>query len=94
MPSDAPDANTPRNFDVMVTENLFGDILTDEAAVLAGSLGMLPSGTIGVQLNLLYEPVHGSAPPTSPWQRLRQPARRNPHRSNAASALSNLEADA
>jgi len=53
--------NTPRNFDVIVTENLFGDILSDEAAVITGSLGMLPSGTIGGAVNL-YEPVHGSAP--------------------------------
>jgi 3-isopropylmalate dehydrogenase len=53
--------NTPRNFDVIVTENLFGDILSDEAAVITGSLGMLPSATIGGTVNL-YEPVHGSAP--------------------------------
>ena len=53
--------NTPRNFDVVVTENLFGDILSDEAAVITGSLGMLPSATIGGTVNL-YEPVHGSAP--------------------------------
>lgn len=53
--------NTPRNFDVVLTENLFGDILSDEAAVITGSLGMLPSGTIGGKVNL-YEPVHGSAP--------------------------------
>ena len=57
-------------FDVMVTENLFGDILSDEAAVLAGSLGMLPSASIGERrtahgLHGLYEPIHGSAP-TSP----------------------------
>src|SRR6202142_187331 len=53
--------NTPRNFDVGLTENLFGDILSDEAAVITGSLGMLPSATIGGSVNL-YEPVHGSAP--------------------------------
>lgn len=53
--------NTPRNFDVVLTENLFGDILSDEAAVITGSLGMLPSATIGGRVNL-YEPVHGSAP--------------------------------
>src|ERR1700759_4892613 len=53
--------NTPRNFDVVLTENLFGDILSDESAVITGSLGMLPSATIGGQVNL-YEPVHGSAP--------------------------------
>src|SRR5471030_3325443 len=53
--------NTPRNFDVVLTENLFGDILSDEAAVITGSLCMLPSATIGGKVNL-YEPVHGSAP--------------------------------
>lgn len=53
--------NTPRNFDVVLTENLFGDILSDEAAVITGSLGMLPSATLGGAVNL-YEPVHGSAP--------------------------------
>jgi 3-isopropylmalate dehydrogenase len=53
--------NIPRNFDVVLTENLFGDILSDEAAVITGSLGMLPSATIGGAINL-YEPVHGSAP--------------------------------
>jgi len=53
--------NAPRNFDVVLAENLFGDILSDEAAVITGSLGMLPSATIGGAVNL-YEPVHGSAP--------------------------------
>jgi 3-isopropylmalate dehydrogenase len=53
--------NRPRDFDVVVTENLFGDILTDESAVITGSLGMLPSATIGGKVNL-FEPVHGSAP--------------------------------
>jgi 3-isopropylmalate dehydrogenase len=53
--------NIPRNFDVVLTENLFGDILSDEAGVITGSLGMLPSATIGGQVNL-FEPVHGSAP--------------------------------
>ncbi len=53
--------NQPRNYDVVVTENLFGDILSDEAAVITGSLGMLPSATIGGKVDL-YEPVHGSAP--------------------------------
>ncbi len=51
----------PLRFDVVVTENLFGDILSDEAAVLAGSLGMLASATIGGRVGL-FEPVHGSAP--------------------------------
>src|SRR5438552_7852935 len=51
----------PKRFDVILTENLFGDILSDEAAVIAGSLGMLASGTAGGAIDL-YEPVHGSAP--------------------------------
>jgi 3-isopropylmalate dehydrogenase len=51
----------PGSFDVIVTENLFGDILSDEAAVISGSLGMLASATIGGKVDL-YEPVHGSAP--------------------------------
>lgn len=49
-------------FDVIVTENMFGDILTDEAAVLAGSLGLLPSASLGAGRLGLYEPIHGSAP--------------------------------
>jgi 3-isopropylmalate dehydrogenase len=53
--------NIPRNFDVILTENLFGDILTDESGIITGSLGMLPSATIGGKVNL-FEPVHGSAP--------------------------------
>lgn len=57
----------PKRFDVVVTENLFGDILSDEAAVLAGSIGMLPSASLGAKRPSgartgLYEPVHGSAP--------------------------------
>ena len=58
----------PRQFDVMVTDNLFGDILSDEAAMLTGSLGMLPSASLGAvdpatgKRKALYEPVHGSAP--------------------------------
>ncbi len=57
----------PSSFDVLVTENLFGDILSDEASVLAGSLGMLPSASVGTRrtahgLHGLYEPIHGSAP--------------------------------
>ena len=51
----------PKRFDVLLTENLFGDILSDEAAVITGSLGMLGSATIGGEIGL-YEPVHGSAP--------------------------------
>ena len=58
----------PRDFDVIVTENLFGDILTDEASMLAGSMGMLPSASLagapepGTRCMGLYEPIHGSAP--------------------------------
>jgi 3-isopropylmalate dehydrogenase len=58
----------PRDFDVIVAENMFGDILTDEASVLAGSMGLLPSASLGEELNSagfrvgLYEPIHGSAP--------------------------------
>jgi 3-isopropylmalate dehydrogenase len=57
----------PASFDVLVTENLFGDILSDEASVLAGSLGMLPSASVGERraahgLHGMYEPIHGSAP--------------------------------
>jgi 3-isopropylmalate dehydrogenase len=58
----------PRDFDVIATENLFGDILTDEAAMLSGSLGLLPSASLGAETNRLgkprglYEPIHGSAP--------------------------------
>ena len=51
----------PRDFDVVLTENLFGDILSDEAAVLAGSLGLLPSASLGGTVGL-FEPIHGSAP--------------------------------
>jgi 3-isopropylmalate dehydrogenase len=54
---------SPRHFDVIVTENMFGDILSDEAAMLTGSLGMLPSASLGSDLTPgVFEPVHGSAP--------------------------------
>jgi 3-isopropylmalate dehydrogenase len=52
----------PRDFDIIVTENMFGDILTDEASMLAGSMGMLPSASLGDAARGLFEPVHGSAP--------------------------------
>ncbi len=52
----------PKRFDVMVTENMFGDILSDEASMLTGSLGMLPSASLSVKGPSLYEPAHGSAP--------------------------------
>ena len=54
---------SPASFDVVVTENMFGDILTDEASVLTGSMGMLPSASLGAAGSPgLYEPIHGSAP--------------------------------
>jgi 3-isopropylmalate dehydrogenase len=53
--------SNPGRFDIMLTGNLFGDILSDEASVLAGSLGLLPSASLGGKVGL-YEPVHGSAP--------------------------------
>jgi 3-isopropylmalate dehydrogenase len=52
----------PSDFDVIVTENMFGDILTDEASMLAGSMGLLPSASLGEGRKGLYEPIHGSAP--------------------------------
>ncbi len=52
----------PADFDVIVTENMFGDILTDEASMLAGSMGMLPSASLNEGTTGLYEPIHGSAP--------------------------------
>lgn len=51
----------PKSFDVMVTENMFGDILTDEASVITGSLGMLPSASVGIHTSV-FEPIHGSYP--------------------------------
>jgi 3-isopropylmalate dehydrogenase len=53
---------SPANFDILVTENMFGDILTDEASVLPGSMGMLPSASLGSGSKGVYEPIHGSAP--------------------------------
>jgi 3-isopropylmalate dehydrogenase len=55
-------ARRPASFDVIVTDNMFGDILTDEASVLAGSMGLLPSASLGDGPRGLYEPIHGSAP--------------------------------
>ena len=54
--------SAPRHFDTIVTENMFGDILSDEAAMLTGSIGMLPSASLGAGGPGLFEPVHGSAP--------------------------------
>jgi len=52
----------PRDFDVVLTGNLFGDVLSDETSVLAGSMGLLPSASLGVDRFGMYEPIHGSAP--------------------------------
>jgi hypothetical protein len=52
----------PASFDVILTENMFGDILTDEASMIAGSLGLLPSASAWQPASVLYEPIHGSAP--------------------------------
>jgi 3-isopropylmalate dehydrogenase len=54
--------SAPARFDVLLTENMFGDILSDEAAMLTGSLGMLPSASLGEDGPGVFEPVHGSAP--------------------------------
>ena len=51
----------PSSFDVMVTENMFGDILTDEASVITGSMGLLPSASVGLHTSV-FEPIHGSYP--------------------------------
>ena len=51
----------PSSYDVLITSNLFGDILTDEASVISGSMGLMPSASIGSE-NALYEPIHGSYP--------------------------------
>jgi 3-isopropylmalate dehydrogenase len=51
----------PNTYDVMITENLFGDILTDEASVISGSMGLMPSASIGLHTSL-FEPIHGSYP--------------------------------
>ena len=52
----------PSQFDVVVTENMFGDILSDEASMITGSIGMIPSSSLGAGTCGLYEPIHGSAP--------------------------------
>lgn len=61
----------PKYFDVVVTENMFGDILTDEASVITGSLGLLPSASIGVYTSL-FEPIHGSYPQAA-WKNIANP---------------------
>ncbi len=69
MPTRSPCSSlrSPNQFDVIVTDNLFGDILSDEASMLTGSLGLLPSASLGApdatgRRKALYEPIHGSAP--------------------------------
>ena len=52
----------PSQFDVIVTENMFGDIISDEASMITGSIGMIPSSSLGDGTRGLYEPIHGSAP--------------------------------
>ena len=79
----------PARFDVLVTENMFGDILTDEAAVLTGSMGMLPSASLGEGGPGLYEPIHGSAPDIA-GQGDRQP--RRDHSLGCAAAAAFAEA--
>jgi 3-isopropylmalate dehydrogenase len=54
--------SSPKHFDTILTENMFGDILSDEAAMITGSIGMLPSASLGADGPGLFEPVHGSAP--------------------------------
>ena len=79
----------PTYFDVLVTENTFGDILTDEASMLAGSMGMLPSASLagipeeGERIFGLYEPIHGSAP-TIAGKNDGQPHRHHPERGHDA----------
>ena len=84
-------SGSPAPFDVLVTENLFGDILSDEAAVLAGSLGMLPSASLGDRRTAhgrfgLYEPIHGSAPDIAGQDR-GEPARDDPVGGDAAALV-------
>ena len=73
----------PSSFDVIVTENMFGDILTDEASMLAGSLGLLPSASLGAGKLGLYEPIHGSAPDIA-GQGHRESVRNDAQRGDAA----------
>jgi 3-isopropylmalate dehydrogenase len=77
--------NIPRNFDVVLTENLFGDILTDEASIITGSLGMLPSATIGGAVNLLRARPRLCSRYCG--HRQGQPPRRNPHRRHGPALL-------
>ena len=73
----------PGQFDVIVTSNMFGDILSDEASQITGSIGMLASASLGDSGPRLYEPIHGSAPDIA-RQRSREPARDDPHLRDAS----------
>jgi 3-isopropylmalate dehydrogenase len=93
----------PRDFDVLVTENMFGDILTDEASMLAGSLGLLPSASLGEGTRGVYEPIHGSAPDiagqnsANPYGAILSAAlllRHSLHLASEAAALEHAVADA
>ena len=81
----------PREFDVMLTENMFGDILTDEGAMLASSLGVLPSASLGDGKRGLYEPIHGSAPDIA-GRGIANPDRHDPERRAAAAAFARTRA--
>ena len=74
---------TPRRFDVILTENMFGDILSDELSVIGGSIGLLGSASLGSDGPGLFEPIHGSAPDIA-GQRHRQSRRRDRQRGDAA----------
>ena len=76
----------PRQFDVIVTNNMFGDIITDLAAGLQGGLGMAASGNIHPGKTSMFEPVHGSAPPIA-GKNISQPVRRHPDRSDDATDI-------
>ncbi len=73
----------PKQFDVIVTSNLFGDVLSDAAAMLTGSIGMLPSASLNSSACGLYEPIHGSAPDIA-GQRHCQPVGNHSVRSDVA----------
>ena len=76
----------PSQFDVIVTENMFGDIISDEASMITGSIGMIPSSSLGDGTRGLYEPIHGSAP-RHRGQGHRQPHRLHPLRRHDAAVL-------
>ena len=73
----------PTSFDVVLTNNMFGDILSDEAAMLTGSIGLLPSASLG-EHSALYEPVHGSAPDIAGRNKAQSAGRHRLRRPDAA----------